>query len=119
MKTVCRVLCVLLVLWMTAPAPFVMAQGGRGSIQGRAMDSAGGVLQGATVTLTPGGERTVTGREGDFVIRGLAPGTYTIKVDFVGFTTFQESVEIQEGGMVRLDATLQVAAQSESILVSA
>jgi TonB-dependent receptor len=96
-----------------------MAQSGRGSIQGRATDSAGGVLQGATVTVSPGGDRTVTGREGDYAIRGLAPGTYTVKVDFVGFTTFQQRVDIQEGGMVRLDATLQVAGQSESILVSA
>jgi TonB-dependent receptor len=119
MKTVCRVMFAVLALWVLAPLPSVMAQGGRATIQGRASDSAGGVLQGATVTVNPGGERTVTGREGDFVIRGLAPGTYTVKVEFIGFATFQESVDVQEGGFVRLDATLQVAAQSESILVSA
>src|SRR5215470_998343 len=118
MKNVCRVLCAL-ALWIVLPATAVTAQGGRGSIQGRATDSAGGVLQGATVTVNPGGERTVTSREGDFVIRGLVRGTYTVRIDFVGFTTFQQSVDIEEGGMVRLDATLQVATQSESILVSA
>src|SRR5262245_8625269 len=115
MKITCRVMCAALALWILAPLPSVMAQGGRGTIQGRATDSAGGVLQGATVTVNPGGARTVTGREGDFLIRGLAPGTYTVKVEFVGFATFQESVDVQEGGLVRLDATLQVAAQSESI----
>jgi len=110
----------VLALWAVVPAPAVKAQGGgRGSIQGRAADLAGGVLQGATVTVEPGGQRTVTGLEGDFVIRGLARGSYTVKVDFVGFTTFQQKVDIEEGGMVRLDATLQVAGQSESILVSA
>src|SRR5215470_2788400 len=118
MKNVCRVLCAL-ALWIVLPATAVTAQGGRGSIQGRATDSAGGVLQGATVTVSPGGARTVTDRNGAFVFRGLAPGSYTVKIDFVGFTTFQESVDIQEGGFVRLDATLQVATQSESILVSA
>ena len=119
MRCACRVTLAVLVLWVVMPAPAVKAQGGRGSIQGRATDSAGGVLQGATVTVEPGGQRTVTGLEGDYVIRGLARGNYTVKVDFVGFTTFQQRVDIDEGGMVRLDATLQVAAQSESILVSA
>src|SRR5262245_18377576 len=117
MRKVCRVLCAALMLCSAGPAA-LMAQGDRGSIQGRATDSAGGVLQGAAVTVTPGGERTVTGREGDFVIRGLTPGSYTVRIEFVGFASFQQGVEIQEGGMVRLDATLQVAAQSESILVS-
>src|SRR5215813_14179345 len=119
MRNVCRLIWTALAVWAFAPLPPAMAQGGRATIQGRASDSAGGVLQGATVTVNPGGERTVTGREGDFVIRGLAPGSYTVKVEFVGFATLQESVDVQEGGVVRLDATLQVAAQSESILVSA
>jgi len=119
MRNVCRVLGATLALLTVMWTPELRAQGSRGSIQGRATDSAGGVLQGATVTVTPGGQNIVTGREGDFVIRGLAAGSYTVKIDFVGFTTFQESVEIQEGGTVRLDAVLQVAGQSESILVSA
>src|SRR5499427_2473985 len=118
MKNVCRVVFAALVWWIAVPAP-AAAQGGRGSIEGRATDSAGGVLQGATVTVSPSGARTVTGREGDFIIRGLARGSYTVRVDFFGFTTFQQTVDIEEGGMVRLDAVLQVAAQSESILVSA
>ena len=119
MKHVCRVVFATLALWTVIWVPSIRAQGSRGSIQGRAMDSAGGVLQGATVTVSPGGERTVTGREGEFVIRGLARGSYTVRVEFVGFTTYQETVDIDEGGMVHLDATLQVAGQSESILVSA
>src|SRR5499427_1093909 len=118
MKNVCRVVFAALVWWIAVPAP-AAAQGGRGSIEGRATDSAGGVLQGATVTVSPSGARTVTGREGDFIIRGLARGSYTVRVDFFGFTTFQQTVDIEEGGMVRLDAVLQVATQSESILVSA
>src|SRR5215467_1069013 len=119
MKNVCRMLFAALVVWILVPAPDAFAQGGRGSIEGRATDSAGGVLPGATVTVSPGGERTVTGREGEFIIRGLALGSYTVKVDFVGFTTFQQTVDIDEGGMVRLDAVLQVAGQSELILVTA
>ena len=119
MKNVCRMVLAALVWWIVLPAPTAGAQGGRGSIEGRATDSAGGVLQGAIVTVNPGGERTVTGREGDFIIRGLGRGSYTVRVDFFGFTTFQQAVDIEEGGMVRLDPVLQVAAQSESILVSA
>jgi TonB-dependent receptor len=104
---------------MAVPVPVTLAQGGRGSIQGRATDSAGGVLQGATVTVEPGDQRTVTGRDGDYVVRGLAPGSYVVRVSFVGFNTFERMVNLQEGEMVRLDSSLQVAAQSESILVTA
>jgi TonB-dependent receptor len=71
------------------------------------------------VTVEPGGQRTVTGRDGDYVVRGLAPGSYVVRVSFVGFNTFERMVDLQEGEMVRLDSSLQVAAQSESILVTA
>jgi hypothetical protein len=106
-----------LALWMAVPA--AAAQAGRGSIQGRATDSAGGVLQGATVTVTPGGWSVVTGLDGEYVIRNVPTGTYTVKVSFVGLNTFQKMVDVQEGEMIRLDAALQVADQSESIIVTA
>jgi TonB-dependent receptor len=95
------------------------AQNARSSIQGRVTDSAGGVLQGASVTVQPGGEHTVTGNEGQFAIAGLSPGAHTLTVSFVGFDVFQKGVEVTAGQAARVDPVLQVAGQSESVLVTA
>jgi len=95
------------------------AQTARGSIQGRVTDSAGGVLQGAIVTVQPGGQRTVTNNEGQFAITGLASGAYTLSVNFVGFTMFEKGVELADGKATRIDPVLEVASQSASVLVTA
>jgi len=101
---------------IAAPA---LAQNARSSIQGRVTDSAGGVLQGASVTIQPGGEHTATGNEGQFTITGLEPGAYMLTVSFVGFDVFQKGVEVTAGQSARLDPVLQVASQSASVLVTA
>ena len=87
-------------------APIVAAQGVRGSIQGRVTDSTGAVLQGASVTVTPGMARAATTTEGDFTIAGLIAGTYTVTVDFVGFKEFSQSVMVTAGETTRLNAKL-------------
>ena len=53
-------------------ASSLLAQGS-GSIKGRATDSAGGVLQGAIVTLSPKGGSAVTNKQGEYSITGLPP----------------------------------------------
>src|SRR5262250_2339368 len=73
------------------------AQTAKSSIQGRVTDASGAVLQGASVTLQPGGEHTVSGNEGQFVVTGLTPGAYTLNVDFVGFEPFKKGVEMSAG----------------------
>ena len=98
---------------------FAYAEGGNGTIRGRVTDSAGGVLQGATVTLYPSGGRAVTDNEGQFSIVGLPAGEFTITVSYVGVATFTKAATITAGQVARLDAKLEVASQSESILVSA
>jgi TonB-dependent receptor len=81
-------------------------------------DSVGGVLPGAVVTLAPGGGRAVTDKEGDYDIVGLPAGAYTLNVKYVGFDLFTKDVTVKAGQAVQLDATMQVAAKSEQILVS-
>jgi len=95
------------------------AQAERGSIQGRVTDSSNAVLQGATVSLTPGGMHTATNTEGEFVIGGLSPGTYTVTVSFVGFKELTKTVTVTAGTPIRVNSALDVAGQSESISVTA
>src|SRR5215470_8548816 len=94
MKTNLRFIVAAIVLSLILHAPAVVAQVVKGSIQGRVTDSTGAVLQGASVTVTPGGTRSATTTEGDFTIAGLMPGTYTVTVGFVGFKEFSQSVAV-------------------------
>src|SRR5262249_61120231 len=95
------------------------AQGGKGTIQGRVTDSSGAVLQGASIAVSPGGARAVTDAEGAYVVGALAPGDYTVSVTFVGFKDFSTAAHVAAGQPTRVDPRLDVAGQSESILVTA
>ena len=94
-------------------------QTARGTIQGHVTDSSGAVLQGASVIVVPGGGRAVTDAEGGYIISGLAPGDYTVGVTFVGFRDFSTAAHVSAGQPTRVDPRLDVAGQSESILVTA
>src|SRR5215510_9583431 len=119
MKIRFRSVTVTIALLLMLRAPVVVAQAIKGSIQGHVTDSTGAVLQGASVTVTPGSVRTATSTEGDFTIPGLMPGTYTVTVHFVGFKEFSQSVTVTAGETMRVNAKLDVAGQSENILVAA
>ena len=70
--------------------PTARAQSGSAVIRGRVTDSAGGVLQGATVTLAPNAGSAVTDTQGAYSIGGLPPGSYTVQVNYVGFDRVHE-----------------------------
>jgi TonB-dependent receptor len=109
----------LSIVFVCACAAAVHAQAPRGTIQGRVTDSTGAVLQGASVNVTPGGARAVTDAEGNYLVAPLAPGDYTVTVTFVGFREASTIAHVVAGQPVRVDSKLDVAAQSEAILVSA
>src|SRR5215213_10668072 len=63
-----------------------------GSIAGQVADSLGAVVVGATVTAVSaeGKEKTATSdQRGQYVITGLAPGNYTIRVTASNFAPFE------------------------------
>jgi TonB-dependent receptor len=103
---------------IVATAASALAQSGTAVIRGRVTDSAGGVLQGAAVTLAPSGGTAVTDQQGAYSVGGLPPGSYTVQVRYVGFDVFTKTVEAAAGAPIQVDATLSVAGHSEEILVS-
>src|SRR5688572_9049264 len=92
--------------------PFV-AQAQTGTIQGRITDQDGQPIAGATVSLEGTGLGTQTDGQGDFVLRGVSAGSYTLRVEAVGHATESESVTVAEGAEVRRDYALR----SEAIQV--
>jgi TonB-dependent receptor len=91
----------------------------RGGIRGRVTDAGGGILQGAKVTVDPGGMEVVSDAQGQFLVSGLAPGTYTVTVSYVGFNAFTTQVTVSAAQIVTATAKLAVASQNLEVLVTA
>ena len=78
---VVALLCNLLV------AAGLSAQERKGSVTGHATDTNHDALVGARIELQPLGRTAASDAEGQFTIRDLAPGKYTLTVSYVGWGT--------------------------------
>src|ERR1700693_2462337 len=71
---------------------FLLAQVNQGRLLGTVMDQSGGVIAGATVTVTDvqkNVSRTLTtDSAGEYVAPNLDPDTYSVRVESRGFKTF-------------------------------
>jgi TonB-dependent receptor len=56
---------------------------------------------------------------GQFLIKDLDPGSYTVSVSYVGFATFSQTVNVVAGQTANLDAKLAVSSQNLQVLVTA
>jgi TonB-dependent receptor len=94
-------------------------QTGKGSISGYVTDAGGGVLQGAAVSVQPGGFSTVSDTQGQFTIANLAPGEYAVTVTYSGFAEFTTTVKLSADQKASVEVSLQVAAANQSVMVHA
>jgi hypothetical protein len=78
----------------------LFAQGNAGRILGSLTDQSGGVIVGATVTITDtqrGVSRTLTtDSAGEYNAPNLTPGTYTVRAEAKGFRALQRQNVILE-----------------------
>jgi Carboxypeptidase regulatory-like domain/TonB dependent receptor-like, beta-barrel len=121
-----RALFALLVVMLTcgALAPPAVGQVLYGSIVGTVKDATGGVLPGATVTITQNETKAtreaVADAAGAYRFPNLQPGTYTVVVTMSGFRTFtRNEVPVTLNTVSRVEAALAVSQFSESVTVSA
>src|SRR5438270_1394468 len=124
MRTFASFLLALVALFLLIPSTQAQtdrpaAQERKGGITGKVTDTAGAILQGAKVTVDPGGIDVVTDVQGQFLVSGLAPGTYTVTVNYVGFNTFTTSVTVSAAQVASVIAKLAVASQNLEVLVTA
>ncbi len=69
-----------------------------GSIYGKVTDNKNGeVLQGVTITLTPGGLARTTGSDGTYEFLGLEAQQYQVQAQKAGYTTNTKSVNVLAG----------------------
>ncbi len=109
----------LVIAWLALGSIAARAQTERGSIVGRVTDSSGAALWGAQITLKLSGATAVSDEVGKFSFQNVAPGEYTGEVSYVGFSLYTASVKVANGQVARMDATLNVATQTEEVLVTA
>jgi outer membrane receptor protein involved in Fe transport len=100
----------------------VGAQALYGSITGTVTDNSGGAVPGATVSVKNEGTglelTTVTDAEGNYTIRNIPGGNYTLKASLQGFKEFvQTGVPVTVNNIVRINGKLEIGALSESVTV--
>jgi len=95
------------------------AQGRRGTISGHVTDTSGGVLQGAEITCEGQAIKVVSDIQGQFLIRDLEPGSYTLAVTYLGFAKFTKTVVVTSGELATVEAKLAPESQNLEVLVTA
>jgi hypothetical protein len=113
-----------LVACVTLFAVFITAQTLDTGILGTVTDPGGAVVTAASVTITlpaTGFSRSVTtGPEGNYEVRYLAPGEYTVEVRAPGFKAERRTgIVLQISQLARLDFSLQIGQVQETVEVTA
>lgn len=94
------------------------AQQGTGTIMGKVNDPSQGVLPGARIEVQPGGWSAQTDTNGEFSIKDVRTGRYTVTVSHEGFGLYTLDVIVNVGSSVHVDATLQVGTHNEVVNVT-
>ena len=104
-------------------AGVALAQQGKSTLKGQVSDEFGGVIVGATVVVTDqsGVEKTApTNGDGNFVLNGLAPGKYAVRIKAPGFANYENAdVELIAGRSQQLNVTLKVTIEQQKVTVAA
>ncbi len=117
----------LLLFWAVAllvMGPRVGGQTNYGSIVGTVTDSSGAVVPGVQVTLKNNGtnatENSTSESGGTYRFVNLNPGSYSVTVTQAGFDSLtKENIDVQIGGTVRVDVSLNVGNISQNVSVNA
>lgn len=92
----------------------------RGTLTGQVVSTEGDPLPGATVRLEGTSLARVADRDGRFTIDRIEVGSYEVAVQFVGFETLRQTVEIEAGRTTELSVELTERSLSlEGVIVSA
>ena len=95
-----------------------------GGFRGRVTDPAGAAVPGATITVTEQNSNwtrsSETNEVGDYEVRGILPGTYTIQARQPGFREYiNRDVVVYARQVRRVDVSLELGDVTESITVEA
>ncbi|MEO6403571.1 MAG: TonB-dependent receptor [Vicinamibacteria bacterium] len=108
-------------LAMLCIAPGAQAQIDRATLAGTVKDASGGVLAGATVTVTNIATNVAstakTSSSGAFLVVNLGSGQYLVEAEAQGLQKSVQSVILEIGQRGRIDMTLSVGGVTENVTV--
>ncbi|HPS77697.1 MAG TPA: TonB-dependent receptor, partial [Thermoanaerobaculaceae bacterium] len=100
----------------------VIGQTPTGSLWGRITDASGEVLEGVAVTATSpnlqGVRTTSSSSSGEYVLRSLPPGDYSVRFERRGFTTLDASTRIAAAQTQTVNAELPLGRVIEEVTVA-
>jgi hypothetical protein len=103
-------------------APAAKSQAINATLSGRVLDTSGGSVANARVTIVSGATgftRTVQSSDtGEYAIPALPPGEYTVSAEFTGFGKQSKNVILQVGQSAELDFTLTPGGVEEKVEVA-
>ena len=108
----------VLLLFMT----FIMsAQNGAG-INGKVLDPTGTPTAGVAITLTNLATHTVSqttsDSDGNYSIKGLAPGNYSMRASKTGFELYERTLSVQSGQSLAAGINLSLSAVQQTVVVN-
>ena len=89
-----------------------------GVVRGKVTDPSGAVIPNAVVTVKSAGQEAsaTSGGDGQYQIKGLAPGQYTVSASAQGFAPFSKpSVAVVEGRPLVLDIPLEIEVVHQNV----
>ena len=96
--------CALALSTLSAPA---VATADDGTVRGELRSaSTNTTLEGARVRLMEAGRETYTNANGRFQFKDVAPGEYTLVVDYIGMGETRETVTVEDDGTITAQLTL-------------
>jgi len=117
-----RFISAIFTLYLVLPCLLLRGQSLDTTILGTATDSSGAVIPGATVTVaspaTGINKVAVTGTEGQYAIRYLAPGTYDVTIEAKGFAKQKRTgIVLALNQQDKIDFTLNVGGSEQTVQV--
>ena len=102
-------------------AAALLAQSSGTTLTGQVKDQSGLPIPAVTVNLTgPGGAALVgqTNEEGKYIFRNLPAGTYAVRIELKGFSTFEKSgIAIAPGKPQVVDAQMMISLEKQQVTV--
>ncbi len=97
------------------------AQSNTGTVKGTLADDSGAVIPAASVSLVGGGvtKKAQTQADGSYTFVGVAPGNYTVNVNFPGFGPVSKPVTVTAGGTVAVPLALSISTEKQEVEVKA
>ena len=97
------------------------AQSNTGTVKGVLADDSGAVIPAATVTLVGNGatKSAQTQSDGSYTFVGVAPGQYTVNVNFPGFTSIAKPVTVNAGGTLQVPLQMSISTEKQEVEVKA